>query len=150
VAEPIVKPAEVFEVKKLFMQQKIVDVPLNIVARKGNLVSFSFLLLPFSSFQYLCSLTYTSPTLALTHSLSLLHSLLLLHSLSHSLLLLHSLSLKKTYKKTYKKNLSFSLENQKIKTYIHLNDQVSIREENCSPHPLYSTLSPEYVVHGLV
>jgi hypothetical protein len=47
-------------------------------------------------------------------------------------------------KKTYKKNLSFSLENQKIKTYIHSNDQVPIRKEDYSPHPLYSILSPEY------
>jgi hypothetical protein len=43
----------------------------------------------------------------------------------------------------YKKNLS-SLENQKIKTYSHSNDQLPLREEDCSPHPLYSTLSSEY------
>lgn len=37
------KAAEVFDVKKLFTRPKIIDVPLNVVAGKGNLVVCLFL-----------------------------------------------------------------------------------------------------------
>jgi hypothetical protein len=43
------------------------------------------------------------------------------------------------------KNLSFSLENQKIKTYIHPNNQFSSKKEDYSPYPIYSILPPKYV-----
>jgi hypothetical protein len=42
------------------------------------------------------------------------------------------------------KNLSFSLENNTINTYIHSNDQEPIRSKPISPSPTYSVIFPKF------
>ena len=49
-AVPVVKPVEVFDVSKILTRSNIVDVPLNVVAGKGNLVVIFLFLLYISLF----------------------------------------------------------------------------------------------------
>jgi hypothetical protein len=43
-----------------------------------------------------------------------------------------------------KKNLSFSLENNKINTYIHPNNREPVRLESISPSLIYNMTFPEF------